>query len=118
MFRFGSSRRHFLTTSAVAFAASRLPAQSTPSPQTPTAIQSLPNLAGQARPFTNIERHARIERARELMIQNRIDAIVLANSTSSSVYFANLHLYGGERLCEEGGEAWRSSGWRDGDEAS
>jgi len=98
MFRFGSSRRHFLTTSAVAFAASRLPAQSTPSPQTPTAIQSLPNLAGQARPFTNIERHARIERARELMIQNRIDAIVLANSTSSSVYFANLHLYGGERL--------------------
>ena len=28
----------------------------------------------------------------------KIDAIVLANSTSSSVYFADLRLYGGERL--------------------
>jgi Xaa-Pro dipeptidase len=95
---FGLSRRRFLTTSGVAFAASQLPAQSTPAAQTPAAIQSLPNLAGQARPFTNAERQLRIERARELMTQNRIDAIILANSTSSSVYFANLSLYGGERL--------------------
>jgi len=94
----GFSRRNFLATSAAALAMSRLPAQSARAVQSPSAIQSLPNLAGQARPFTNAERHARIERARELMIENRIDAIVLANSTSSSVYFANLHLFGGERL--------------------
>ena len=32
------------------------------------------------------------------MTSAKIDAIVLANSTSSSVYFADLRLYGGERL--------------------
>jgi Xaa-Pro dipeptidase len=58
----------------------------------------LPVLSGQARPFTVSERQARIERARQHMDESKIDAIVLANSTSSSVYFANLRLYGGERL--------------------
>ena len=94
----GLSRRNFLSASAAALVAPHLPAQSSASPGVPPAIQSLPNLSGQARPFTNQEREARIDRARELMAQNKIDAIVLANSTSSSVYFANLHLYGGERL--------------------
>ena len=51
-----------------------------------------------ARPFTNAERQARIERARDLMAAAKIDAIVLANSTISSVYFADLRLNGGERL--------------------
>lgn len=64
----------------------------------PPAIGALPDLSGQARPFTNAGREARIERARRLMTANKIDAIVLANSTSSSVYFADLRLYGGERL--------------------
>lgn len=97
-FSSGLSRRNFLAASAAALAVQQLPAQSDPSPRVPPAIQSLPDLSGQARPFTNAEREARIERARELMTENRIDAIILANSTSSSVYFANLHLYGGERL--------------------
>ena len=66
--------------------------------ETPPAIAALPDLSGQARPFTNAERQARIERARQLMTSAKIDAIVLANSTSSSVYFADLRLYGGERL--------------------
>ena len=64
----------------------------------PQALTALPNLSGQARAFTNAERQARIERASQLMTSAKIDAIVLANSTSSSVYFANLRLYGGERL--------------------
>jgi hypothetical protein len=100
-FSSGISRRNFLAASAAALAAPHLAGQSTsgpPEPHAPSAIESLPNLSGQARPFTNAERMARIERARELMTLNKIDAIVLANSTSSSVYFANLHLYGGERL--------------------
>jgi Xaa-Pro dipeptidase len=92
------SRRNFLAASAATLATSQLSAQSTPSSQLPSAIQGLPDLSGQARPFTNAERQGRIERARELMAENKIDAIVLANSTSSSIYFANLHLYGGERL--------------------
>jgi Xaa-Pro dipeptidase len=66
--------------------------------KTPPAIAALPVLKAQAQPFTNAERQARIERARALMAQNKMDAIVLANDTSSSVYFADLRLWGGERL--------------------
>jgi Xaa-Pro dipeptidase len=64
----------------------------------PPAIAALPVLSGQARPFTNTERQARVERAQSLMAAEKIDAIVLANSTNSSVYFADLRLNGGERL--------------------
>lgn len=94
------TRRNFIAGSgAVAVGTSLLRGRAqAPSIQLLPAIGALPDLSGQARPFTNAEREARIERARELMVQNKIDAIVLANSTSSSVYFANLRLYGGERL--------------------
>ena len=95
---YGVSRRHFIAVSAAAFAASNLLAEPNAATQVSAAIEALPNLSGQAQPFTNAERKARIEHAKELMTQSKIDAIVLANSTSSSVYFANLHLYGGERL--------------------
>jgi len=64
----------------------------------PPAITALPVLSGQARPFIVAERQARIERAKSLMTAAKIDAIVLANSTTSSVYFADLRLNGGERL--------------------
>jgi len=70
------------------------PSGSAPSP----AIAALPVLSGQARPFTDDERRARIERAKALMVAAKIDAIVLANSNASSFYFANLRLNGGERL--------------------
>lgn len=64
----------------------------------PTAIAALPVLSGQARPFTNEERRSRIERAKRLMAASKMDAIVLANDTASSRYFAGLSLWGGERL--------------------
>jgi Xaa-Pro dipeptidase len=64
----------------------------------PAPIAALPSFAGRVKPFTNDERLARIARARELMAQNRIDAIVLANNSTSSMYFANISLNGGERL--------------------
>jgi Xaa-Pro dipeptidase len=96
------SRRNFLGATAAAAAslsAPRLVAQAaSAASNVPPAIAALPALSGLARPFTNAERQARIERARELMVSAKIDAIVLANSTSSSVYFADLRLYGGERL--------------------
>jgi Xaa-Pro dipeptidase len=94
------TRRNFLGAATAAVAASAIRAQATQAAgkQVPPAIATLPDLSGQARPFTNAERQARIERARDLMTSAKIDAIILANSTSSSVYFGNLHLYGGERL--------------------
>ena len=96
----GISRRNFLAVSAATALSVRHLAAQAPSvaPQMQSPIVALPNLSSQARPFTYAERQARIERARELMTVAKIDAIVLANSTSSSVYFADLRLYGGERL--------------------
>ena len=105
------SRRRFLSTSAgAAIAATATPlasahavstAASQSSSQSSTQswpeIESLPKLSGQARPFTNAERLARIERARTLMAANKIDAIILTGGTSA-VYFADLRLYGSERL--------------------
>jgi Xaa-Pro dipeptidase len=93
------TRRSFLSVTTAAVAATALRSSGAQAQTAaPNAIAALPNLSGQARPFTNAERQARIERARALMASAKIDAIVLANSTSSSVYFAGLHLYGGERL--------------------
>src|SRR6516164_2021551 len=94
------SRRGFVSGSIAAAGASLSFAQSDAMQARlmPQAISALPNLSGQARPFTNAERQARIERARALMAENKIDAVVLANSSMSSVYFANMRLGGGERL--------------------
>ncbi|HEY1903244.1 MAG TPA: Xaa-Pro peptidase family protein [Terracidiphilus sp.] len=94
------SRRGFLGASAAAAAAFATPhiASAEPTGSMPAAISALPVLSGQARPFTNAERLARIARAQRLMATMKIDAIVLANSTTSSVYFADLRLNGGERL--------------------
>jgi Xaa-Pro dipeptidase len=95
------TRRGFLgagaATAAVALSGTQR-AQAGPGAAPPPAIAALPVLSGQARPFTNAERLKRIERAKELMAANKIDAIVLANSTASSAYFADLRLDGGERL--------------------
>ncbi|MGA7241920.1 MAG: Xaa-Pro peptidase family protein [Terracidiphilus sp.] len=95
------TRRSFFGAATAVVAATALPAQTAqanPGKLVPPAIGALPDLSGQARPFTNVERQGRVERARRLMASAKIDAIVLANSTSSSVYFADLRLYGGERL--------------------
>jgi Xaa-Pro dipeptidase len=94
------SRRNFLGASAAVAVTSALAASQSSNADTvtPASIAALPVLSGQARPFTNAERLARIDRAKELMAAAKIDAIVLANSTTSSVYFADLRLNGGERF--------------------
>jgi Xaa-Pro dipeptidase len=95
------SRRGFLGASAAVAATAALPVAQRLSAEPaalPPAIAALPVLSGHTRPFTNAERLARIERAQRLMADVKIDAIVLANSTTSSVYFADLRLNGGERL--------------------
>jgi Xaa-Pro dipeptidase len=93
------SRRGFLGKSIAAtavLATASAPAE-TGSPL-PPAIAALPVLSAEARPFTTAERVARIERAQKLMAAANIDAVVLANNTASSAYFADLRLNGGERL--------------------
>jgi Xaa-Pro dipeptidase len=95
------SRRGFLFSSAAITAAAALTGSKRASADAatpPPAIAALPVLSGMARPFTNAERLARVDRAQQLMAATKIDAIVLANSTTSSVYFADLRLNGGERL--------------------
>ena len=100
------SRRNFLwTSSAAALLALRSSGKAQQTAETasaqnslPAAIAALPNLSSQAKPFTNEERLARIERAQKLMSANKIDAIVLANNSTSSVYFANIRFGSSERF--------------------
>jgi Xaa-Pro dipeptidase len=94
------TRRTFLGAGAAVAAASTFsPAQAAPSqPGLPAPIAALPVLSNLPHPFTNAERLARIDRAKSLMAATKIDAIVLANSTTSSVYFADMRLNGGERF--------------------
>lgn len=61
------------------------------------AIQALSSMRSQARPITMDERRARIEKARRLMTENKIDAIALCSGTSL-VYFTNIRWSGAERL--------------------
>src|SRR5580658_2554091 len=72
--------------------------QEAPSSPLPKDIAALPSFAGRVAPFTNEERLARIDRARKLMGQQKIEAIVLANSTSNTLYFANIRLGASERM--------------------
>ena len=97
------SRRNFLwSSSAAALLALRADARaqqgSAPAGSVPSAIAALSGLSGQAKPFTNDERLARIERARQLMAANKIDAIILSNNATSSVYFANIRFGASERF--------------------
>ena len=90
------SRRRFVQTSALAATAAYAapisaqrgapPAVSTPVPE---AIRALKPFPGKADPITEKERWARIDKARKLMADNDIGAIVLETGTSMS-YFANV----------------------------
>ncbi|HET9370824.1 MAG TPA: Xaa-Pro peptidase family protein [Vicinamibacterales bacterium] len=63
----------------------------------PASIAALTSMKDQATPITADERRARAERARTLMAEHRIDALMLTSGTSM-VYFANVDWSGGERL--------------------
>ena len=63
----------------------------------PPSIAALQSMKNRARPFTNQERLARIEKAKRLMAAEKIDAILM-NGGTSPLYFANMSFGGGERL--------------------
>ena len=63
----------------------------------PPAIAALPTRASEAKPITVEERAARQEKARQLMRENNLDAILIAQGTSLR-YFTGIRWEGGERL--------------------
>jgi Xaa-Pro dipeptidase len=98
------SRRGFLgaSTLAVAATACGVTGGQTERPDRsdddlPKPIAALSSLADQATPITTDERRARLDRARELMQQTRIDAVLLPGGTSLR-YFTGLQWGISERL--------------------
>jgi len=95
------SRRRFLTTTSLAAGVGvSLPAlaQASETDQSaPPAIAALSTRRAEAQPITVAERAARQEKARQLMRENGLSAILLAQGTSLS-YFTGIRWEGGERL--------------------
>ncbi len=96
------SRRGFLKTGALAAGAvtalSGLARGAEKSNGLPTpAIEALHSRRAEARPITLDERSERQEKARRLMRENSLSAILLTPSTSLR-YFTGIHWEGGERL--------------------
>jgi Xaa-Pro dipeptidase len=90
-----------LWSSAAALVATRAPRllayHSQRPARVPPSIAALTSMKAQARPVTSEERRPRLEKARRLMAQHKIDALMLTQGTSL-VYFTNLRWGGGERL--------------------
>jgi len=85
-----ATRRSFLLSAGLAPAAlSATPAGS--------PIAQLKNRRAEAQPITTAERRARLERAQQLMVANKIDAICLAGGTSLN-YFSGARWGNSERL--------------------
>ena len=97
------SRRHFLQNAGIAATASLISptiaeAQNTAPPQTlPEPVAKLKSRKQEARPITAKERQERLDRARQLMETNKIDAILLSGGTSL-VYFTGIRWWLSERL--------------------
>jgi Xaa-Pro dipeptidase len=98
-----SSRRHFLGVSATAAAAGVLSAVTSAgaSPQEasklPPSIAALKSRKSEAKPITASEMSARVERARQLMSANGLQAIAITNG-SSLTYFTGVHWWVSERF--------------------
>ena len=66
-------------------------------PSLPPSLAQLKSRRGEAAPITRQERRERLERARQLMSENAIDAMVLMSGTSLN-YFTGIRWWGGERM--------------------
>lgn len=97
------SRRSFLslTGAAAGLSVTRVSAQrgraAAPAGPPPPSIAALTSMRDRATPITNDERRARIEKARRLMTEHKLDAIMLTGGTSL-VYFTGLRWGNSERL--------------------
>ena len=68
-----------------------------PASKLPPSIERLSSRRSEARPISRDERHERQDRARKLMAENGLDAIVLADGTSLD-YFTAVRWWGSERF--------------------
>jgi Xaa-Pro dipeptidase len=95
------SRRRFLQSSSLAAGVGALLPKLAGAAQTdkvlPPSIAALQSLSSEAKPITLDERRERQERARGLMHQNNLSAILLTEGTSLN-YFTGIHWWGAERL--------------------
>jgi Xaa-Pro dipeptidase len=98
------SRRSFIRQSSLgAVAAGLAPGAALGQPPTaapqalPPSIAALASMRDQASPITIDERRGRLERAKRLMAEHKIDAIMLTGGTST-VYFTNVRWWVSERL--------------------
>jgi Xaa-Pro dipeptidase len=98
------NRRTFLTvtSAAAALPVIRLSAQRgggnpAPSGPLPPSIAALQSMRSQAKPITAEERRGRLDRARRLMGEQKIDAIILTGGTSLN-YFTGIRWGNSERL--------------------
>src|SRR6516165_10131078 len=98
------TRRSFLLAASAAAAAPSLslhaqrPSVAPPSDlKLPPAIAALTNRRSEAVPITLEEREHRIERARELLVKNKLDALVICTGTSLT-YFTGLRSGQSERF--------------------
>jgi Xaa-Pro dipeptidase len=94
-------RRRFLTGAGLAAAGTLLPeahAQTNDrSEAMPAAIAALKSRKNEAQPITAAERQQRIERARELMTENKMDALLVCGGTTLE-YFAGIQWWLSERF--------------------
>jgi Xaa-Pro dipeptidase len=96
-----TSRRDFLGWSATAAAAATIPHARanamTPPADDPPAIAALKSMRDKASPISIAERQTRLERARALMHQHALDAVMLTGGTSLD-YFTGMKWGLSERL--------------------
>jgi Xaa-Pro dipeptidase len=99
------TRRRLLRLSSLAGLAARArpslagaqPRQAAPLTELPPRIAALTSMRDKATPISVDERRGRIDKARRLMAESRLDALMLCQGTSL-VYFTNVRWGGGERL--------------------
>jgi Xaa-Pro dipeptidase len=90
------SRRQFIQMGAVALPLAASPALARAG-SPPPSIAGLKSMRDQAKPITREERAERQQRARRLMQENGLDAILLADGTSLT-YFTGIRWWGSERF--------------------
>jgi Xaa-Pro dipeptidase len=93
------TRRRLLQTTVSVAAVPVLRGIAAPEPHgsLPPSIAALKSMRSQVRPITTDERRGRLDRARQLMHENKIDAMLLAGGTSLS-YFTGMRWGNSERL--------------------
>src|SRR5262250_2825227 len=103
LFHMKSSRRSFLQSAGIAATVALARPGSALATQDEAASKSLPepiaklkSRKAEAKPITGDERRQRLERGRQLMAENKLDAIMVMGGTSL-IYFAGIRWFMSER---------------------